>query len=384
MSRLSGRGRVNRNSGLYKRANRSSLGHVLPKKPVTLADIAKKAGVSVMTVSRALRKQANISAETQKRIQEIAEAVGYRPNPLVSALMTYRRAAKPVRSHLNIGFLTNFPARDGWKVSKLYEEFYQGVVESADRHGYGVEIFWMREAGMTSERMNQILLTRSIHGLVIAPLPVAQGHMHLDWEQFCAVTIGYSLARPLLHRAVNHQFRSMRLAMRHLKKLGYRRLGLALPASLNERVDRQWVGSFLVERLRFDSSQALPLFVIDDAEWNFENFRAWYQENRPDVIISHEEVVLDWLRTMRVNVPEEVGFVHLNCADKSGPFAGIYQNGPAVGAVAVDFLIGMIQRNERGIPVLPHSILVEGTWVEGRTVRSLAAVQHSAEETIAA
>jgi hypothetical protein len=88
------------------------------------------------------------------------------------------------------------------------------------------------------------------------------------------------------------------------------------------------------------------------------------------VVISHEEVVLDWLKRLGAHVPGAAGFALLNCPDQSGKFAGIYQNGPAIGSVAVDFLIGMIQRNERGVPVLPHSILVEGTWVEGRTVRS--------------
>ena len=341
---------------------------MLPQKPVTLAEIAKRAGVSVMTVSRALRKLSNISPVTQKKIQNIADQLGYRPNPLVSALMTYRRAAKPIQSHLSIGFVTNFPTRDGWKASKLYQDFYSGVADSADRHGYGVEVFWMREPGMTPERMTQVFLTRSIHGLVVAPLPVAHGELELGWENFSAVTLGYSLTKPLLHRAVNHQFRSMRSAMRELRSLGYQRLGLALPASLNERVDRQWVASFLVEQLDLDHS--VPLFVPDDAQWNFESFREWFNTHEPDVVISHEEVVLDWLKKIGTAVPGEVGFVHLNCADQSGKFAGIYQNGPAIGAVAVDFLIGMIHRNERGLPTLPHSLLVEGTWVPGKTVRA--------------
>ena len=341
---------------------------MLPQKPVTLAEIAKRAGVSVMTVSRALRKQSNISPETQKKIQDIADQLGYRPNPLVSALMTYRRSAKPVQSHVSIAFLTDFPTRDGWKVSKLYQEFFQGVCESADRHGYGVEVFWLREPGMTAERLTQILLTRSIHGLVIAPLQVAHGELDIQWENFSAVTFGYSLTKPLLHRAVNHQFRSMRLAMRELRKLGYQRLGLALPASLNERVDRQWVASFLVEQLKLD--QSVPLFVPEDDKWTFENFRKWFETQKPDVVIGHEEVVLDWLKRLGSHVPDDVGFVHLNCPDQSGQFAGIYQNGPTVGSVAVDFLIGMIHRNERGAATLPHSILVEGTWVAGKTVRS--------------
>jgi LacI family transcriptional regulator len=137
---------------------------------------------------------------------------------------------------------------------------------------------------------------------------------------------------------------------------------------LNERVDRQWVASFLVEQLGAEHS--VPLFVPDDAKWNFENFRKWFDANEPDVVISHEEAALEWLRKLGAHVPNDVGFIDLNCADQSGQFAGIYQNGPAIGAVAVDFLIGMIQRNERGVPALPHSLLVEGTWVEGKTVRA--------------
>jgi LacI family transcriptional regulator len=226
----------------------------------------------------------------------------------------------------------------------------------------------MREPGMTPERMTQILLTRSIHGLIVAPLPVAHGELDLHWENFSAVTFGYSLTKPLLHRAVNHQFRSMRLAMRELRDLGYQRLGLALPSSLNERVDRQWVASFLVEQLQLGHS--VPLFVPEDPQWNFDNFRKWFETQKPDAVISHEEVAYDWLKRLGAHVPDDVAFAHLNCSDQGGEFAGIYQNGPTIGSAAVDFLIGMIQRNERGVPTLPHSLLIEGTWVAGKTVRA--------------
>ncbi len=342
---------------------------MIPKKAITLTDIARRAGVSVMTVSRALRQQANTSPATIRKIQDIANELGYRPNPLVSALMTYRRAARPVKAHLNLAFLTDYPTRDGWKAIRLFEEFYEGMIESADRHGYGTEILWMREPGVTPERMNQILRARNTHGLVIAPLPRAHGHMDLDWDQFAAVTFGYSLEQPQLHRAANHQFRSMRRVIRELRQLGYSRLGLALPAALNERVDRQWLASFLLEHANDDNGSRIPLFIVDDAQWTYENFVRWYARNKPDVIIAHEETVLGWLRTMNVRVPEDVGFAHLNLHDKTSQFAGIYQNGPAIGLAATDMLVAMINRNERGVPSLAHSLLIEGTWVEGSTLR---------------
>ena len=335
---------------------------------ITLKDIAGKAGVSIMTVSRALRSDPSSSPTTRQRIQQIAERLGYRPNPLVAALMSYRRSARPVHKSLAIGFITSFVTRSGWRALKINRDFFNGAAASADLHGYKLEEFWLREPKMTSTRLSTVLYNRNVSGLIVAPLPVALGHLRLDWDKFSAVAIGYSLAGPQLHRAVNHQFRSMRLAMRRLRKLGYRRVGLALRASIDERVDHHWVGSFLVEQRRSPLQEQVPLLVVPDREWREEAFRAWFKRNRPAVVISQHEEILDWLQGMGINVPEEVGFVHLNCPDESGRYAGIYQNAPTVGAVAVDFLVGMIHRNERGVPALPHSILVEGVWRDGGTL----------------
>ena len=338
-------------------------------KTITLKDIAKASGVSVMTVSRVLRKQANISPETQQKVQTVADKLGYRPNPMISALMTYRRAGRAERDYSTLGYITNFPTRDGWKHNNLYKQFFQGASESADRHGYRLEEFWLREPGMSSERLSKVLYYRNVSGIIVAPLPASHGHLRLDWDKFSAVTFGYSLAAPSLHRAVNHQFRSMALAMRQLRKLGYRRIGFAMSASFDSRVDHQWSGSFVVEQRRSPASDQVPLHIVEDKNWTAKNFAAWFCKHQPDVIISQQTEVLDWLREMGKRVPEDVGFVHTNCQDKSGEFAGIYQNGKVVGEVAVDFLVGMVQRNERGVPELAHSVLVDGTWVDGKTVR---------------
>ena len=143
-----------------------------------------------------------------------------------------------------------------------------------------------------------------------------------------------------------------------------------MSASLNERVEHQWVGSFLVEQFRSKPEDQVPLLVVEDKEWNATTFARWFRAHQPEVIISQQEEVLDWLQQLGVRVPEEAGFVHLNCPDRKGRFAGIYQNGPTVGVAAVDFLVGMIHRNERGIPELAHSVLIEGTWVDGATLET--------------
>ena len=61
---------------------------------VTLKDIAEKAGVSSMTVSRALNgKSKDISQKTAEKIKKIAEEMGYIPNSSAKALASHKKMA---------------------------------------------------------------------------------------------------------------------------------------------------------------------------------------------------------------------------------------------------------------------------------------------------
>jgi LacI family transcriptional regulator len=333
-----------------------------------MKDVAGMAGVSVMTVSRALSNHPRLAPPTRERILQTAEQLGYRPNPMVSALMRSRRTGRSLPRQWVLGFVTGFNTRNGWRASRLHIEFYEGAVEEADRRGYHIEEFWLREPRMTPQRLSQILHTRNIPGLLIAPLPVPLGHLRLDWDKFSAVALGHSLAWPPLHRAVDQQFHSVRLALHESRRHGYRRPGLAIRASLDQSAHHHWAGAFLVDQKSRKPPRQVPLFMVPDRAWGEARFKTWFQRSHPDVILSPHEEVLEWVKRLGLLVPQDVGFVHLSCPDTSGRFAGIYHQGRAVGAAAVDLLVDMIHRNERGIPRTPRWVLVEGTWQNGATL----------------
>ncbi len=336
--------------------------------PMTLKSIAAAAGVSHMTVSRALRNDPRVSAATHARIQEVAERLGYRPNPLVSALMTQVRSGQPSGYKPTVGFLTSFPTRDGWRRIRLYREFYEGAKMGAGRHGYALEEFWRTEPGMSDERLSRILRTRNIHGVILAPLAAPMGSVDLRWDNLCAVTLGYSIQTPDLHRVSNYQFRSMRLLLHKLRDLGYEKPGLALSRSLDDRVLHQWFGGFVVAQSMFPK-RPVPLLIIPDEEWSGQRFSKWLEKHEPDVVIGQQKEPLDWIEKSGRRVGVDIGFAHLDCPSIDGYFSGLYQNGPEIGTAAADALIAKLQRNERGVPALPRTLLIEGTWVPGRTVR---------------
>ncbi|MDA1068643.1 MAG: LacI family DNA-binding transcriptional regulator [Verrucomicrobia bacterium] len=74
----------------------------------TIEFIAKKAGVAKSTVSLALRNSPKLLEQTRSRIQKIAQELGYKPNPLVSAQMAHIRSHKSQKSVTTIGFLNTW------------------------------------------------------------------------------------------------------------------------------------------------------------------------------------------------------------------------------------------------------------------------------------
>ena len=338
------------------------------RRPVTLQDIADRVGVSRATVSLALRNDPRLRESTRRKIKKSAEEMGYKPNPMVSALMTFHRASRSPPAQSVLAFLTSFAGRDLWRAWPIFNAYYEGAEERARRHGFRLEDFWLKEPGMTGARMSDVLFARNITGILIAPLPVDRGHLRMKWDCFASVCFGYTVVAPSLHRVEAHLFRSMALALHQTRRLGYHRVGLALPTYDNVRVEQEWVGGFLAGRDIFLRRDHVPLFVVPEARWNADRFARWYERRRPEVVFSIQAEVIDWLQGMGLRVPEDVGFVNLNCPQPNGSYSGIYQNGNSVGAAAVDMLVGLLQINELGLPHLPHTHLVEGSWVKGKTL----------------
>jgi LacI family transcriptional regulator len=86
-----------------------------PSKTVTIRDVARKAKVSVGTVSRAVNRTGEVSLELRQRVEAAVEALGYRPNvgarslrgkssPILSFVLSNRSFLHPMHSHVLQGF----------------------------------------------------------------------------------------------------------------------------------------------------------------------------------------------------------------------------------------------------------------------------------------
>ncbi|MFA6285911.1 MAG: LacI family DNA-binding transcriptional regulator [Opitutaceae bacterium] len=337
----------------------------MPKR-VTMKEVAAKAGLSASTVCRALKLDPQIPAVTRDRIKKIAAALGYRPDPLLSAFAQRRRGKIAGSEITTLAYITSFQTADEWMQNPFYAPMFEGASGQALRNGYRLEHFWLKEAGMTGERLSRILYNRGIAGVCIAPTPEASSRMRLDWDRFSCVTIGYSLLRPVLHRTTPHHFHTILAAARKLWRLGYSRVGLCLYEDTSRRVDDQWLAGALLTR-HLHPQTPLQVFLFNDD--TFKEVAAWVTAQRLDVVLSDNQLALRELERQGIRIPGEVDYATLNWIKSEPEIAGINQRPGSIGAAAIDVLIAQIQRGERGIPEMPITSMVEGVWMDGPSLQ---------------
>ena len=134
-----------------------------------MREIARAAGVSTMTVSRVLKNHPHHNPETAERVRTVARAMGYRPNPLESALMSQRVRQHGTRASANLAIID--PRADQPSDNAV---FVRGALRRAEAQGYLARVYPYAPHETSPARLREILTYRAVRGIVLLPLPVGQ------------------------------------------------------------------------------------------------------------------------------------------------------------------------------------------------------------------
>ena len=335
---------------------------------VSMEMIARQLGLSKVTVSNAMRGSGRISEGTREKVLKLAAELGYRPNPLVTALMSDLRRKRSGR-RCTLGFLNFFPGREDWREHPTFVQFHEGAKRRADELGYRIELHWQGEVGGNNKRLGNILYARGIPGLVLAPLPANAIKIDLDWSRFATVAIGHTFREFNPHRASNHQFHSIRLAMDKLVATGVKRIGLVVPKLDDEKVENAWVSGYIAAQLHHGLPAIAPW---RDTTFNARSVVPWVRGQKVEVVVSTNHHVMRWMLADGLRVPGDVGFAHLDWSPEKGEMAGVNQCSDVIGAAAVDLLIEQLNNNEAGIPVRAKTVMIDGVWHDGPSLKARA------------
>lgn len=338
----------------------------------TVRSLAKALNLSRTTVSDSLRCSPRVNQETARFVREAAQAAGYRSNPLASAVMSELRRS---RGNLLRGVLAiialeepDRPAHAG----KFFEELIRGARERAEQLGFHTDKFTIGPRGVPMQRLDTILQSRGIRGLILLPAWGDPDFSQLSWSHYAGVYTDYIIEHPTLDSVCCDHYRSMRGALQSLAHRGYKRPGLFLQRHQDERIHHRWEGSFLAFLQHASGLEKVPPLLLD--EITRDKFVAWFRRHKPDVVLGHQSEVMTWMKSCGARIPATHGFFCLNTFAQHTPCAGLDQQPRSLGAHATEIVVAHLHRNEFGIPVDLAQTTIPARWVEGPTITAAPTV----------
>lgn len=184
-----------------------------PPANVTLADVAKRAGVSAMTVSRVVNDRYGVSEPTRERVERAIQELGYRPNTLARGL----RANNSSTLGLLVPDITN----------PYFPEIVRGAEDTALEAGYTVFLSNVIEDTRREAAALRALGERRVDGVIVCSPRLPQARLHALLRHHPAAVV---INRPTPVGVagsvrLDHQH-AMRAAVAHLHALGRRRIGV--------------------------------------------------------------------------------------------------------------------------------------------------------------
>lgn len=180
-------------------------------KSISIKDIARIAQVSHSTVSRALRNNPRISAETVERIQRIADECGYHPSLAARSLVTKRTQTV------------------GCVVTSIADPFVAGVVtgieDVANRHGYSVFLANSKADPKRELDVVRALREHRVDGILVAASRVGSKYIpHLRQLQIPIVLINNLQPGDFVNSVTIDNLEAGKLIVNHLVELGHREI----------------------------------------------------------------------------------------------------------------------------------------------------------------
>jgi len=211
-----------------------------------MADVARAAGVSIATVSRALREVPGVSQSTRERIRGIAEDLSYVVSPEASALSRGQTGRVAVV----------MPRLDAWFYSAMVASMAPALREAE----LDMLVFQLEGEEQRSRFLRELPARRKADAVILTALPMATGEIErLDLIGTHVVVAGGAL-RDYPHVRVD-DLEAGRLAVQHLVDLGHRRIAMIRTSDTDGTT---WPADLLRVRAWRETLEAAGIDAVDD------------------------------------------------------------------------------------------------------------------------
>jgi LacI family transcriptional regulator len=315
---------------------------VTDQKKVTIEDVAKRAGVGIATVSRAINDSEGISPRTKALILQVIEEMGFTPNTSAQSLKVRqtRQIALAVPDIRNA----------------IIPEIAWSVEQAAKQHGY--RVVQINTAGNARMELETVREVKKLHvdGLIIMPLAYPKMLVDLINKASVPVSIinyGKKLGEDVKADIVSLARQEGRLVMEHLLKIGRTRIAYA--GAAKDKIEERY----------FAYEQSLqhvdPSLVYFGDDFSFETgLRAadyfYSLKHMPDAIYAVNDMVaigiVNRFKDLGVKVPDEVAVVGIDnnlwSMVTTPQISSVSIMGEEVARLAAELLLKRIQEQTPG------------------------------------
>lgn len=231
------------------------------KKFITIKDIARAAGVSINTVSRALGNRGYVKKDTKEKILKIAQELGYTPNCAATALRTRKSGI--------VGVIVVDNS------NPFYAELVKGIESEARKNGYNIILINTDRNYENEVKAIQTLLKRRVDGLIICAVQSqVEDIKELVDKKIPNVIVGSKLNGIKTNYVCSDDEMGGYIAAKHLIETGHRKLlflnafDYKYAARMREKGARRAIA---------ESGKVVELSVINSLE-GFENAYKKFKE----------------------------------------------------------------------------------------------------------
>jgi LacI family transcriptional regulator len=184
---------------------------------VTIRDVAKAAGVSITTVSRALNGYTDVRPQTRKRILEIAQRMNYRPNQVARSLVMNRTRT--------VGLLVSDFNKDR-SGQHFLMDVLTGVHDALAERGYDIHLVSTTTAQQRLVSYLDFCRERRFEGVIVMGIRLDDPYVHEVVESTLpSVTIDLPLISKHCGYVMTDNVNGARFAVRHLAARGHTKIG---------------------------------------------------------------------------------------------------------------------------------------------------------------
>lgn len=320
---------------------------------ITIKDIAREAGVSYQTVSKALRGTGSVNEETAQKIKKIARDIGYIPSIAARAMATRK-------SQLLAIFLPQI-------ASSFYHTILQGIENLANQHDYSVLLYLFHNANI--ENKLETILSYQVEGIIIFENHFSITMLHRFQTHKIPILFVNStdMLPDATHIAIDACY-GLHLAFAHLAELGHRRILFALS-------DHE-AGMKRVEEVKntipLDYGIELTSKVYCDyyaSEHVFRNFDVKDINNDITAIVCTSDYIalpiMTRLQEQHIRVPEDLSLVGFDDLEFSAflnpPLTTVQQPKGELGEKIFQTLLSLMRGETCQSLMISPKLLVRGT-----------------------